>query len=168
MVQKFFKLRSVPCPNCPKSPEVEQYFPNCQNCAQFRVFDLADAMDYWAKCFRQVSAIIVLYAVQLKLKHIERINFQTKIGQFENKIRELSDENASLVQTVIQLEEKQSSVDPTLFDCSICFEESVQNRIVFVPCGHTACKNCAEEWEKTCKTCHICRTKIQNRIKLNL
>lgn len=44
--------------------------------------------------------------------------------------------------------------------CKICYAKDV--KVAFVPCGHTACVNCSFELN----TCHICRSPIENRIRL--
>ena len=47
-------------------------------------------------------------------------------------------------------------------NCEICFTNT--KNIVFVPCGHSLCKSCLENYIKiyNYKKCHVCRTEITN------
>ena len=48
-----------------------------------------------------------------------------------------------------------------LSECRICLNES--SMAVFIPCGHTACNDCTK---KLNKTCHTCRQKFTNTVRL--
>ena len=48
------------------------------------------------------------------------------------------------------------------FTCQPCqSEHSVQSRVVFSPCGHGSCADCAAQLEK----CHICTNVIESEMK---
>ena len=49
------------------------------------------------------------------------------------------------------------------FECSVCLSEKAERK-VFHPCGHTCCTDCAEQID----LCHICRSEIQDKIRLFL
>ena len=45
--------------------------------------------------------------------------------------------------------------------CSICHHNSI--RVVFLPCGHTSCRGCAEDLLRSQgRICHVCRTNIES------
>ena len=47
------------------------------------------------------------------------------------------------------------------FTCNICLNDK-HHQIVFNPCGHSSCAECAVQLS----TCHICRCQIDNKIRL--
>ena len=55
--------------------------------------------------------------------------------------------------------------DQPALNCSICFNDMLDeecHQIVFTPCGHTCCNNCAPRLTE----CHQCRIEIENKIRV--
>jgi len=47
-------------------------------------------------------------------------------------------------------------------DCCACMTKlDDTNKMLYVPCGHSMCKNCAQKWPMANK-CPVCRADIQN------
>ncbi|XP_017768056.1 PREDICTED: RING finger protein 141-like isoform X2 [Nicrophorus vespilloides] len=44
-------------------------------------------------------------------------------------------------------------------ECCICLERKTD---ILLPCAHTYCKQCIEEWNEDHRTCPICREKLQS------
>ena len=70
-----------------------------------------------------------------------------------------------------QIEETVSDVvidiedDQPALNCAICFNDMLDeecHQIVFTPCGHTCCNNCAPRLTE----CHQCRVEIENKIRV--
>ena len=55
-----------------------------------------------------------------------------------------------------------SATDLTSLECPICFNTMRGRQIVFNPCGHSCCKNCAPR----INTCHQCRADIVSKIRV--
>ena len=130
-------------------------------------------MDEWTDSYKELEANVSVLLDELDRENIERFAVQQKnlvlqnaAEILENTVGQLSKENSKLVKKNEKLEKEQSLFDKSLFDCSICYEKSVENRMIFVPCGHTACKKCSEEWKE--KTCHMCRARIEKKVKIIL
>lgn len=62
-----------------------------------------------------------------------------------------------------ELDEKCQELRETMQRCNICFEEE-RPLFVMVPCGHTACSECAPRLRE----CYSCRAKIKMTCKLHL
>ena len=55
--------------------------------------------------------------------------------------------------------------DQPALNCAICFNDMLDeehHQIVFTPCGHTCCNNCAPRLTE----CHQCRVAIENKIRV--
>lgn len=46
--------------------------------------------------------------------------------------------------------------------CSICQEDMLSVRVAFNPCGHWACRQCAERLLQTRQKCHLCRANVES------
>ena len=55
-----------------------------------------------------------------------------------------------------------SPTELTTLDCPICFTNMRERQIVFNPCGHSCCKNCAPRID----SCYQCRADIISKIRV--
>ena len=81
---------------------------------------------------------------------------------------ELESENRRLKEIVddvtAQVVAQPSPKIRTELECNICLDECVEDCLVFAPCGHYACGNCAHQLTN----CQTCRIRITSKIKLFL
>jgi hypothetical protein len=55
---------------------------------------------------------------------------------------------------------------PSAAVCSICYDHGVS--AVYDPCGHSACRECGQNWFAKTGTCHQCRVPVTKVIPLFL
>ena len=84
-----------------------------------------------------------------------------------NTVRALETKNANLTVELSTMQQEMELLktdyqEPGI-ESGICFESATEkNRLLtFNPCGHTACRICAQKLDNQC---HVCRKKIKNKI----
>lgn len=92
--------------------------------------------------------------------------YQVQVGQFQQVRVEGSERFIrEMRQVVIQPDASPTPPVPDGRLCAICLEKAVDT--MFVPCGHKACRNCANRLVGTSGKCHMCRKPIERRIALD-
>lgn len=87
----------------------------------------------------------------------------TELDVAKQQVQELESTKKELETRVECLDEKCVEMRETQQRCRICFDED-RPLHVLVPCGHTACSECAPRLRE----CHTCRAKIKMTCKLHL
>ena len=77
--------------------------------------------------------------------------------------------NSVILNSIIQTEDDIPIAIPVTDNlsnniCKICFNDTEINNFINLTCNHKLCKDCFQEWNKTCPWC---REEIQNDLKIN-
>lgn len=119
-----------------------------------QVRPMVDAMAKFSEC---AAAVVDAWTTQSTSLCRE---LQTKEQSIEAELRKIREMLVAGAREIIDPD----NVNKKL--CPICFENEVT--VVCVPCGHTLCTLCSTKTDAStsAKSCHTCRTRVRERIKM--
>ena len=94
-----------------------------------------------------------------------KIQQEEKFANLRRAYDDLVASNESQIDETVSDEAIDIEEDQPALNCAICFNDMLDeehHQIVFTPCGHTCCNNCAPRLTE----CHQCRVAIENKLRV--
>lgn len=109
--------------------------------------------------------VICLFVLPISICLVARKHYEEEHDKTVTKeeLKETNISNKPLQHSANAPGNKTAPVEPVAEECSICLMDTVEKGCV-IPCGHA--KFCLECLKKCGETCPICRTKIDNKIRV--
>ena len=101
------------------------------------------------------------YEIVIKPPSEDRVDVEV-VGSVYRLYKDKTEQLKEALNLIEALSEKEQKPEGEHFECNICMEERHMSlRVIFNPCGHGSCGECADQLSQ----CHMCRETIQTTIK---
>ena len=119
----------------------------------------------YAKQIKDLKSQLTITAPTVNTNATKKKRIRTRRGR-KKKVKEIKAAESKTAEPMnfvhAESKSKVQSGDRDSFECKICeLKQGTINRILFTPCGHGSCCKCGNQ----ITNCHICKTKIIERIK---